>query len=174
MLFFAQHTSKCVAKKLFKLLYLLDVESFRLAGRTVTGLEYSAYTPGPVPHELAHQLEYVSEDIARYVRTVPIAAEGGKQRQEVLPAPGAEFDDSMFTPRQLSTMYSLAARYSDAELEAVDVSDHDCGAYRAAFARGREEEIHWEDTLMPTDPLRGEKLAAAERHRRSTRTQRSI
>ena len=49
IIYFAKYTQYLGKIKLFKLLYLLDFEHFRMTGRSVTGLGYHAWKYGPVP-----------------------------------------------------------------------------------------------------------------------------
>lgn len=49
--------------KLFKLLYYLDLMTFRRTGRSVTGLVYNAWPKGPVPVKLDDQFKKESSEL---------------------------------------------------------------------------------------------------------------
>jgi uncharacterized phage-associated protein len=66
--FFARNTRKCGKTKLFKLLYFLDFEHFKLTGRSVTGLSYNAWKMGPVPVALFNEIEQPGDDLAKVVQ----------------------------------------------------------------------------------------------------------
>lgn len=46
IIYFCTNTQVCMKTKLFKLLYLLDFEHFKVTGKSVTGLEYKAWKLG--------------------------------------------------------------------------------------------------------------------------------
>jgi uncharacterized phage-associated protein len=71
VLFFAKNTEACGKIKLFKLLYLLDFEHFKLTGKSVTGFEYEAWKFGPVPVDLMQEWEVLGEDLSAVVDIVP-------------------------------------------------------------------------------------------------------
>ena len=48
-IYFLRETKHCRMRKLFYLLNFADFENYRQAGRTLTGLEYRAFSKGPVP-----------------------------------------------------------------------------------------------------------------------------
>lgn len=55
--YFAGHTKHCGLTKLFKLLFFLDFDHFRETGRSVTGLNYEAWSMGPVPADLYSEIK---------------------------------------------------------------------------------------------------------------------
>src|SRR5262245_18001521 len=46
--------------KLFKLLYLIDFESYVLLGKSLTGETYERFPMGPVPRTLWHDFEQIT------------------------------------------------------------------------------------------------------------------
>ncbi len=71
IIYFAHHTKHLGKIKLFKLLYLLDFEHFRMTGRGVTGLNYHAWKYGPVPVALDQEWEEPEADLAAAITIQP-------------------------------------------------------------------------------------------------------
>lgn len=110
IVFFARNTRHCGKTKLFKLLYLLDFQHFRLTGRSVTSLEYRAWKHGPVPFSLMQEWDAFEPDLAAAVDVVPEPVfDYDRLRIEAK----AEFDDQFFTKREIELMRDLAARHRD-------------------------------------------------------------
>lgn len=65
IIYFANKVDKCGKVKLFKLLYFLDFEHYKLTGRSVTGLDYYAWKMGPVPVALYDEMESPEPDMAK-------------------------------------------------------------------------------------------------------------
>jgi uncharacterized phage-associated protein len=154
VLFFARETENLGKIKLFKLLYLLDFEHYRQTGKTVTGLEYSAWKFGPVPTDLMQEWEELEPDFARAIDVVP------KQvydycRESV--EAKSEFDDSHFTKRELRLMESLAERYRKVfSPRMIDVTHAENGAWAKVWneGQGNYEKIPYELSLADDDPNR--------------------
>ncbi len=168
VLYFAGHTANCTGYKLFKLLYLLDVESFQATGRRVTGLRYGAYTPGPCPFELKHVLEEMPQAFSSRLKVEKYEL-NGKKRQVFFASGAVAFSGDHFSRRQMAMMTGLADRFRDVLREEIDVSAFDNGAYSKALKRGREQEVRFEETVSDNDPHRDDILAisadaAARRH----------
>lgn len=70
IVFFTQSTKWCGSIKLFKLLFFLDMLNFRETGRSVTGLQYTAWPMGPVPISLFEELKAPKPDLAEKVTVV--------------------------------------------------------------------------------------------------------
>lgn len=122
VVFFAANTAHCGKIKLIKLLYLLDFEHFRQTGRSVTGLDYSAWKLGPVPAAFFQEWEQWQPDFQAAVEIQPEKVID-YQLQKVVPK--VEFDDSHFTPRELRLMHQLAERFGDERSQPLINFTHD-------------------------------------------------
>jgi uncharacterized phage-associated protein len=166
--FFASNTKFAGQTKLLKLLYLLDFEHFKQTGRSVTGLEYEAWSLGPVPR--AFRVEWkngFSEDLARLVHLRPEPT-SQKIRETVVPNEGTEFDDSAFTPRQLGLMSELVARYRDAYAsEMVSATHAQSGAWDKVWCggQGQNDSIPYELALTDDCTDRDEILQSSSEYR---------
>jgi uncharacterized phage-associated protein len=165
--YFASNTRACGKIKLFKLLYLLDFEHFRQTGRSVTGYEYEAWKFGPVPASLMEEWEALDDDLSQYVTIIP------EQvikffRETVVPVPGAEFDDSDFTPRQMKIMSDLATEHRDTlSGRMIDVTHAQNGAWDRVWSggEGRQEPIPYALALPENSPHRAAILESAAEHK---------
>jgi uncharacterized phage-associated protein len=123
IVYFSKHTSLCGITKLFKLLYFLDFEHYKLTGRSVTGLNYFAWKMGPVPADLYEELNVPEPDLAEAVKITPTKTKYNKDM--ILIEARAEFDPSNFTKRELDLLKGLADRYdlsyADEMIEATHV-----------------------------------------------------
>lgn len=165
--FFARETKFAGQTKLLKLLYLLDFEHFQHTGRSVTGLDYQAWSLGPVPR--AFRVEWkrgFEEDLAQlvHVRQEPTP----KRVRETVVANGeAEFDESFFTPRQLGLLRDLAARYRDTYAEDMVAVTHSKNSPWEKVWRdgeGQNEEIPYELALPEDCNSRDEILRSSEEY----------
>ena len=100
IIYFADKVDKCGKVKLFKLLYFLDFEHYKLTGRSVTGLDYYAWKMGPVPVALYDEIESLEPDMAKALRFGEVAVYGGRGSMLTI-NPKQAFDDSHFTRREL-------------------------------------------------------------------------
>lgn len=144
VLYFAENTRSCGKIKLFKLLYLMDFEHFRLTGKSITGAEYSAWKMGPVPTVLYDEWEDPDADFAEAVGIV-YEQQIDFVRQTVVAK--REFDDSEFTPRQLGVMAALAAKYRNVQsVKMIDVTHAENGAWTKVWqeGKGRSKPIPYE------------------------------
>ena len=57
ILYFAKNVQNANKTKIFKLLYLIDFESFKSTGNSITGLDYYTWKFGPVPKSLFEEIE---------------------------------------------------------------------------------------------------------------------
>lgn len=134
VLFFAENTQCCGKIKLFKLLYLMDFEHFRLTGKSITGVEYSAWRMGPVPTVLYDQWD---EPHGEFAEAVDIVPERQIDYVRLTVRPKRKFDDSEFTPRQLRVMHGLAEKFKDVQSAAmIDVTHAENGAWARVWSDG--------------------------------------
>jgi len=121
IIFFSQNTSKCHKVKLFKLLYFLDFEHFKITGRSVTGLQYSAWKMGPVPTMLHEELESPSPDLAE---AVSISSESNGGYPKLLIKPIQEFNSNIFTKRELKILDQLSEEYKNSNADEMIEATH--------------------------------------------------
>jgi uncharacterized phage-associated protein len=119
--FFARDTRYCFKTKLFKLLYFLDFEHFKLTGRPVTGLEYFAWPKGPVPKALQDEISHPEADM---LSSVSITQKPSNTGTMVQIRPVSAFDDSLFSKREIDLMQSLAKQYRDAKADDMIEETH--------------------------------------------------
>lgn len=109
IIFFVQETSLCNKIKLFKLLYHLDFEHFVQTGRSVTELDYFAWPKGPVPVDLADEIEEPQPDMAQKLAFEIRTGKNGWQTLFIHPQ--AAFDSQWFSKRELALLKDIADRY---------------------------------------------------------------
>jgi len=134
-IFFAANTRHCGKVKLFKLLFLLDFEHFRLTGKSVTGAEYSAWKTGPAPTVLYDQWDAPDDDFSN---AFGFSSElvSGERKGFVYPL--RDFDDSEFTPRQLKLMGEISERYRiERSAVMIDVTHAGHGAWQKVWNDGK-------------------------------------
>jgi uncharacterized phage-associated protein len=121
--FFVRNTRKCGKVKLFKLLYFLDFEHFKMTGRSVTGLNYDAWPMGPVPVSLHNELETPEPDMAAafQIEEIPIRQGTGTMLKI---QPQMNFSDLHFTKRESALMAALAEEYRDASSDEMIEATH--------------------------------------------------
>src|SRR5205807_5695576 len=112
VLYFASKTKFCGLTKLFKLLYFLDFEHYKLTGRSVTGLDYYARKMGPVPVALYDEIAAPEPDLAE---KIGLKAKPTKYKKPLIQIEAkSKFDPSHFSKRELRLMESLASEYCNA------------------------------------------------------------
>jgi hypothetical protein len=165
ILFFAQRSGPLAAHKLFRLLYAFDVLHAQETGRPAAALMYAAYKPGPVAPHLASFMEMSPPPLTMMVQ-LPTFRVDGKNRNTIVAREEAPVDRDAFTPRQLRLLERVVVDFGDATWESMDSANVDNGAWRKALARGREQEIRWDEVVSHEDPTWTDKMAAGELHRR--------
>lgn len=121
--FFAQNVEKCGKIKLFKLLYFLDFEHYKITGRSVTGMDYFAWQMGPVPVELYDEIGAPEPDMAEILRFKEIPVYQGKKtmlKVETL----KDFDSTYFSKRELKIMSDLVSEYKATNAEDMIEATH--------------------------------------------------
>lgn len=156
MVFFCQKTKHCHTLKLFKLLNLLDFEHFRQAGRTVTGLDYSAFEKGPVPADLWREMR--DGPAADMTAALSIVAHKDEFTQAVTRRdikPRAAFDPSVFTKRELAIMERVAEFFRDLRCEDMsEFSHYRRLPWRKVYRQGQGKGMHIPPELaLESDPL---------------------
>lgn len=161
VLFFAVNTQHCGKVKLFKLLYLLDFAHFRETGRSVTGLDYRAWKMGPVPFQLVQEWDQLEPDLAAAVDIAPEQVIDFIRERVV---PKVNFDDALFTKRELRLMHELAARFRDEYTRPlVNFTHFERGPWDKIWdgGRGNNERIPYTLAVADDDPNREAILNAA-------------
>ncbi|MEC5405135.1 Panacea domain-containing protein [Paraburkholderia sp. MPAMCS5] len=164
IIYFAKNTDACGKIKLFKLLYLMDFETFRRTGKSVTGADYQAWKFGPVPIQLMEEWEQLGEDLARVVyieeeRVIDYV------RQTVKVKHGVEFDPDEFTPRELRIMQKLVEQFHGTRAPAmIDVTHAQNGAWDKIWhdGQGRFKEIPYALSIPDDAENRADILAIAQ------------
>lgn len=165
IVYFAKNTKYCGKIKLFKLLYLLDFEHFRQTGKPAIGLDYQAWTFGPVPVSLMDEWEDFGPDLARAIR-VEEQQVFDHSRQQVVVNEGMEFDADDFTPRQLRIMQDLVSAYrGEYSPKLIDETHTENGAWDSVWqgGKGAYHPIPYHLAVKESDPNRDALLEIAER-----------
>lgn len=153
--FFIQNTRGCHKTKLLKLLYLLDFEHYRLVGRTVTGLQYQAWKLGPVAPEVEEGIGTPSEDWQRHiaVKCDPVGYQGISPTY--LLEARSDFDDGLFTRRELELLKELAAKYCRTTAKALVELCHTTEPWSLPWKRVWEDQGRQYDEIAPDLFLEG-------------------
>lgn len=171
--YFASNTEGCGKVKLFKLLYLLDFAHYRVTGRSVTGLDYVAWKLGPVPVELAQEWDQLEPDMAAAISVVPEPVIDHVRERVV---PRVQFDDSLFTRRELGLMQLIARQHAkDLSKPMVNVTHEERGPWAAIWDNGRgfNERIPYTLGVPESAPHRDAVLEAAREYESISASQRS-
>ena len=172
--YIAQNTSDLVAKKLFKLLYLVDVSHFQATGQPFSGLTYHAAKPAPIPEDLAFELESLKPDLAAKIRAEHIVV-AGKQRHLIRPMADATFSDDRIAPAQMQMLVDVVKTFGSLDFESIDVGVADNGAYAGALATpGNARRIEFANVISDSDPYREHKLNAASEYMRRDKFLRAV
>jgi len=124
VIYFAENTRFCGKIKLFKLLYFLDFEHYKITGRAVTGLKYSAWKMGPVPTALFDELESPEPDFANAISLSEIATYNGVGRPMLSLTPNIKFSSELFSKRELKLLADLAKEYREAKADDMIEATH--------------------------------------------------
>jgi uncharacterized phage-associated protein len=122
VIYFAENTKFCGKIKIFKLLYFLDFEHYKITGRSVTGLKYCAWKMGPVPTELFDELESPEPDMAGALEFSEIPTYRGKPMMSIKPI--KSFSSELFTKRELKLLESLAREYRETKADDMIEATH--------------------------------------------------
>lgn len=154
IVYFAHNTNNLGKIKLFKLLYLLDFEHFKLTGRPVTGMQYHALPKGPVPSELACEWDQFDDDMSQAFE-IKRGFIFSYSRQNVVPK--TQFDDSHFTTREIRLLDELSNKYKNTcSQEMIDVTHAENGAWDVIWNNGlgRDCTIPYTLAISADDPNR--------------------
>lgn len=152
VVYFAANTSHCGKIKLIKLLYLLDFEHFRLTGRSVTGLDYTAWKLGPVPVAFFQEWEDWQPDFSKAIQIQPERVYDYELQKVV---PRVPFDEGHFTRRELRLMQQLAERFHDEHSKPlVNFAHNEKGPWARIWESGRgfNQRIPYSLAIRDDDP----------------------
>jgi len=123
VLFFASNTKRVNLGKLSKLLYFLDFMHFEQTGYPSIGLEYYAFEKGPVPRDFWIEIRdaNVPEDFKGKIGLIRRADDFAPSYKEVEVRALEKPDLSVFTPREIKILETLAFVYKEAR--ASDISE---------------------------------------------------
>ncbi|MGU3665057.1 Panacea domain-containing protein [Methylobacterium sp. A49B] len=122
IIFFAMNTRKLGKTKLYKLLYFLDFEHYKLTGRSVTGLNYNAWPMGPVPVALHEEITMPSEDLAKAITFGERIVAGDRAMLTI--DPKIPFEDRHFSKREIRILHDLRDRYFNASADQMVEETH--------------------------------------------------
>jgi uncharacterized phage-associated protein len=138
IIYFARMTKHCHTLKLFKLLNLLDFEHYRQTGRTVTGLQYHAFSNGPVPAELWEEIKHGGNADLKAAITIKnyrdqITSE--LTRRDITPR--IAFDKRLFSQREMRIMNRIVEFFRDSSGADMSEFSHLNGLpWRNVFGNG--------------------------------------
>jgi len=112
IIFFLKHTKYCGKTKLFKLLYFLDFIHFKQTAKSVTGLIYNAWRCGPVPADLANEIETPTIDLQKFLY---IPKTERREFCHIRIKKGVTFDPKYFSKRELRIMKQVAEIFYEAK-----------------------------------------------------------
>lgn len=121
LIYFSKNVLNPGKTKLFKLLNFLDYEHFQKTGRSVTGLEYSAWERGPVPVALYNEWKNPTEEFISHVYKTKVKV-GGYTREQL--EPRHEFDKKIFSKYEFSLMEKLARQHFKDNAEVMSELSH--------------------------------------------------
>ncbi|ENX02622.1 hypothetical protein F900_01068 [Acinetobacter modestus] len=120
--YFADNVNYLGKTKLFKLLYFVDFEHYKLTGRSVTGLDYYAWKMGPVPTMLFDEIERPEPDMQEKVKVQQKTLQNNKKMFCIEAI--AQFDSRLFTKRELRLIGEFAQKYKEAKAEDMVEATH--------------------------------------------------
>lgn len=124
IIFFAKNTRHCSKHKVLQLLYMLDFEHFRRTGRSVTGLEYTAWERGPVPTEIDLEFEDPKEDLRQAIHFAPEPL-WNYYMYSILPR--RDWDPEVFTDLERDILQEIATRFHSPYANDINDITNACG-----------------------------------------------
>lgn len=118
IIYFAKNTKYCGKTKVLKLLSELDFGHFKQTGRSTTGLDYSAWSMGPVSSELFKELSgEMRPDLEHAITIEPVG-----ELQQIVPK--KQFNSKYFTKREKKLLSDLVEIFRDATADQMKDSSH--------------------------------------------------
>ncbi|MDP8240481.1 MAG: Panacea domain-containing protein [Candidatus Hatepunaea meridiana] len=132
VLFFAKRIRRLNTTKLAKLLYNLDFKHFQQTGYPSIGLLYYAYKQGPLPIDFWKELvsEQPHEDLSDLINIIEEHFDDGSEgfERRIIAKPKTQFDDSLFTPREMDILNELVEVYKDYDAVMYSEASHELGS----------------------------------------------
>lgn len=155
IVFFSQNTKWCGSIKLFKLLFFLDMLHFRETGRSVTGLQYTAWPMSPVPISLFEELREPKSDFAEKIEVQhPPKDNTEKESSLTIITSKGKWEDRYLTVREKRIALELAEIFSNATAKEMSEVSHAKGG---PWERAKDKSpgtwkgvIDYLDSLSPT------------------------
>ena len=124
IIYFKVHTEHLGVTKLNKLLFFADFLHYQETGRSITGQDYFAWEFGPVPVKVYKEITG-NEDCGLGLSECFSIEEHNRFKQLCLKS-GAEFDEDVFTDRELKILADVSTSFADTDAESiVEISHHD-------------------------------------------------
>ena len=120
MVFFITKTKYCYTLKLLKLLHFLDFRHFKETGRSVTGLDYFAWSMGPVPKSLHKEIKD-QKPLKKFFNLFPEQFTNNVFRF----VPKIQFDKSLFSKREMRIMNELIGIYKEVKANDMTKASHE-------------------------------------------------
>ena len=125
ILFFHGNTRNWSKTKLYKLLHFFDFEIFSKTGSSPTGLRYYAWPMGPVPKTLQGEFRNPPADISAAMSISFGPSDDDRRDGPLVIRPKIEFNEKLFTRRELRVMRELAELYYDSYADDMILAAHD-------------------------------------------------
>ncbi len=122
IIFFAKKTQKCYKMKLMKLFYFSDFEHYRQTGKSISGLDYSAWKKGPVPVDLYNELDSPKEDLDQAAAIYEDEFTNGWTYLKI--SPKKEFNPKYFSARELNILKETAEMFEEAKADDMSEASH--------------------------------------------------
>lgn len=150
IIYFATNTKHCGKTKLYKLLYYLDFTHFKEAGRSVTELEYYAWTRGPAPWQLHEELEIQPDDLKK---KISLNKTSGSYLIKI--EAKDKFNNKHFTKREMRILNELCETFKYARAKDMVRASHmtDQPWYKTVKKLGKSKHISYHLALNEDDAL---------------------
>ena len=120
MIFCLKNTNNCFKTKLFKLLYFIDFNHFKIKGRPVTCFEYNAWPKGPVPVNLNDEIDNPQTDFKEFFNV----HKNSPEKKGVQLIPRVKFNEDLFSARELKIMKDICETFKYADSDMMIDSTH--------------------------------------------------
>ena len=117
---FVTQTNYCSLGKLFRLLYFMDFTHFMEAGRSVTGLEYTAHQYGAIPCVLWQKIIGDSHSYADVAKELAVTYSLGQIYERL----GKQVPTDCLSNREKRIISSLSSKYILTPCCYMDEGDH--------------------------------------------------
>lgn len=119
VLYFAKSTKYCGKTKLMKLLFFLDFMHFKQTGKSVTGLNYYAWSMGPVPKAFFEEIS--GPQLPKDLKNV-VSIKQAESFQEIVARKKPDMD--YFSPREAKIMEDICFVYKNVQADDISEISH--------------------------------------------------